>query len=260
VQNNLFDLSGKTALITGGNGGIGLGIAKAVAEAGANVCIWGTNSEKNELALKVLEQYGSKVFAQVCDVSDRDAVEASFDSFLGKFGSVDACFANAGIAGHALSFLRIKQEDWKNILDVNLTGAFNVLQKSAGYMVSRSKKEGIGGRLIVTSSLSAVEGFSGNEPYASTKGGLVSMVKSLAVEFARYGITANSIMPGWIETDIIKKHMNSKRFADAVMPRVPARRWGTPKDMGGIAVYLMSDASSYHTGDNFIIDGGYSIF
>ena len=260
MQKNPFDLTGKTALITGGNGGIGLGIAKAVGEAGANVCIWGTNPEKNETALKELELYGTKISAQICDVSDRGSVDECFDSFIEKFGGIDACFANAGIAGHALSFLRIKQEDWKNILDVNLTGVFNVLQKSAGYMVSRSRKEGIGGRLIVTSSLSAVEGFSGNEPYASTKGGLVSMIKSLAVEFARYGITANSIMPGWIETDIIKKHMDSKRFADAVMPRIPTRRWGKPEDMGGIAVYLMSDASSYHTGDNFIIDGGYSIF
>jgi NAD(P)-dependent dehydrogenase (short-subunit alcohol dehydrogenase family) len=260
MQNNPFDLTGKTALITGGNGGIGLGIAKAVAGAGADVCIWGTNSEKNEMALEELNQYESRISAQICDVSDREAVDKCFDSFINKFGRIDACYANAGIAGHALSFLRIKQKDWQNILNVNLTGAFNVLQKSAGFMVSRSKNDGVGGRLIVTSSLSAMEGFSGNEPYASTKGGLVSMIKSLAVEFARYGITANSIMPGWIETDIIKKHMDSKRFAEAVMPRIPVRRWGRPEDIGGLAVYLMSDASSYHTGDNFIIDGGYSIF
>ena len=260
MKKNPFDLAGKTALITGGNGGIGLGIAKAIAEAGANVCIWGTNSEKNRAVLEELKQFGTEVSSQVCDVSDRDAVDCSFDLLLDRFGGVDACFANAGIAGHALSFLRVKHEAWEKILNVNLTGSFNVLQKSVKYMVSRSKKEGIGGRLIVTSSLSAVEGFAGNEPYAATKGGLVSMVKSLAVEFARYGITANSIMPGWIETDIVKKHMNSKRFADAVMPRIPARRWGKPADIGGLSIYLMSDASSYHTGDNFIIDGGYSIF
>ncbi len=260
MSKNPFDLTGKVALVTGGNGGIGLGIAKAVANAGGNVCIWGTNQEKNSSALKELSEFDTEIMEQVCDVSDRDAVDKCFDELIKRFGKLDACFSNAGIAGHALSFLRVKQENWNKILDVNLTGAFNVLQKSAAHMVARSKKDGSGGRLIVTSSLSAKEGFSGNEPYASTKGALVSMTKSLAVEFARYGITANSIMPGWIETDIISKQMNSKRFADAVMPRIPARRWGTPDDIGGIAVYIMSELSSYHTGDNFIIDGGYSIF
>jgi NAD(P)-dependent dehydrogenase (short-subunit alcohol dehydrogenase family) len=260
IGNDFFDLKGKVALITGGNGGIGLGIAKSVASSGANVCILGTNELRNREAVEKLKKYNVKVNSYLCDISNEEEVEETFNLFMEEFGRVDACFSNAGIAGKSLSFLRVKSVDWKRIIDVNLNGSFYILQRCAKHMVARSKKGNLGGRLVVTSSLSAKEGFAGNEHYASTKGALVSMVKSLAVEFARYNITANAIMPGWIETDIIKRQLDNKRFTDAVMPRIPANRWGTPEDIGGIAVYLMSNSSSYHTGDCFVIDGGYSIF
>jgi NAD(P)-dependent dehydrogenase (short-subunit alcohol dehydrogenase family) len=260
MKNNIFDLSGKVALITGGNGGIGLGIAESVAAAGAEICILGTNADKNKIALDKLSKYNVKIASYTCDISCEEEVDEIFNDFIEEFGRVDACFSNAGIAGKSLSFLRVKSEDWRRIVDINLNGAFYILQRCSKHMVARCKKGDLGGRLIVTSSLSAKEGFAGNEHYASTKGALVSMTKSLAVEFARYNITANAIMPGWIETDIIKKQLANKRFADAVMPRIPTNRWGKPEDIGGIAVYLMSNSSSYHTGDCFTIDGGYSIF
>lgn len=260
MKNNPFNLTGKVALITGGNSGIGFGIAKAVANAGADVCIWGTNPNKNEKALNELKQFGTKILSHAFDISSYEEVKKHFGLFIKEFGRLDACFANAGITSKSLSFLRIKEEDWNRILDVNLNGSFFVIQESLKSMIARCKRGDSGGRIVVTSSLAAKEGFSGNEHYASTKGAQISMIKSLAVEFGRYGVTANAIMPGWIETDIIKKQLENKRFADAVKPRIPVNRWGKTEDIGGIAVYLMSDLSSYHTGDCFVIDGGYSIF
>ena len=121
-------------------------------------------------------------------------------------------------------------------------------------------ERGDGGVLVGTASLAAIEGAARSEHYAATKGGLISMIRALAVEFARYGVRANSILPGWIETDMTANAIGNERFAKNVLPRIPTRRWGQGADFGGIAVYLMSSASSYHTGDTFLIDGGYALF
>jgi NAD(P)-dependent dehydrogenase (short-subunit alcohol dehydrogenase family) len=255
-----FDLTGKVALITGGNGGIGLGFAEAVAAAGANVCIWGTNKEKNAAALGKLRAYGTHVSASLCNVADEKQVENGFQEVLKEFGRVDACFANAGVYGKANSFLEISAEEWSRVIGVNLTGAFYTFRAAARHMVERAKNNDSGGRLIGTASLAAISGAARNEQYAASKGGMVSMIKALAVEFARYGVTANAILPGWIETDMTEGAFNWKKFADAVMPRIPMRRWGRPDDFGAVAVYLMSDASVYHSGQSFCIDGGYLVF
>lgn len=255
-----FDLSGKVALVTGGNGGIGLGIAEAVAEAGASVCIWGTKGDKNAAALERLGTYGTHCAALICNVADERQVEDSFQQTLKEFGRVDACFANAGVSGKAASFLEISADEWQRVIGVNLTGAFYTLRAAARHMVERAKNGDKGGRLVVTASLAAISGAARNEHYAASKGGLISMIKALAVEFARYGITANAILPGWIETEMTQGAFGWKRFVDAVMPRIPVRRWGKPEDFGAIAVYLMSDASGYHTGQSFCIDGGYIVF
>jgi NAD(P)-dependent dehydrogenase (short-subunit alcohol dehydrogenase family) len=255
-----FDLAGKVALITGGNGGIGLGFAEAVAAAGANVCIWGTNKEKNAAALEKLKAYGTQVSAFPCNVADEKQVESSFREVLKEFGRVDACFANAGVSGKAGSFLEISAEEWNRVLGVNLTGAFYTFRAAVRHMVERAKNNDPGGRLIGTASLAAISGAARNEQYAASKGGMISMIKALAVEFARYGITANAVLPGWIETDMTQGAFGWKKFVDAVMPRIPVRRWGRPDDFGTIAVYLMSDASAYHTGQSFCIDGGYLVF
>ncbi len=139
---------------------------------------------------------------------------------------------------------------------VNLDGAMFTFRAATRHMMER----GGGGLLAGTASLAAIEGAARNEHYAATKGGLVSMIRSLAVELARYGIRANSILPGWIETDMTAKSIANDKFSGNVMPRIPMRRWGKGGDFGGIAVYLMSDAAAYHTGDSFVIDGGYSLF
>jgi len=253
-----FDLTGKVALITGGNSGIGLGMAKAVAEAGADVVIWGTNATKNAAAKAELVKTGRKVLALECDVSDEKAVEAAFADTVRQLGRVDGCFANAGVTGRggSASFFEMSADEWRRVLKVNLDGAFFTFRAAARHMVER----GGGGALVGTASLAAIEGAARNEHYAATKGGMVSMIKALAVEFARHGVRANAILPGWIETDMTANAIGNEKFAKNVLPRIPARRWGSGDDFGGIAVYLMSSASSYHTGDTFLIDGGYAVF
>ena len=252
-----FDLTGKTVLVTGGNSGIGLGMAEAVAQAGASVCIWGTNEEKNAAAVKRLKTHGNAI-ALHCDVADEKEVETRFAETVKALGPIHACFANAGVSGRAnvKSFTEMTAEEWSRVTRVNLDGAFFTLRAAVRHMTER---EG-GGSLVVTASLAAISGQARGEHYAATKGGVIAMMKALAVEFARHGVRANAILPGWIETPMTERAFGWDRFVERVKPRVPVRRWGVPEDFGGIAVYLTSDASAYHTGDTFIIDGGYAIF
>jgi NAD(P)-dependent dehydrogenase (short-subunit alcohol dehydrogenase family) len=251
-----FDLSGRVALVTGGNSGIGLGMADALARAGADVAIWGTNADKNAAAEKQLSAHGTKVAAIQCDVGDEDQVEAAFAATLEALGHVDSCFANAGIGGGAPSFAEFTLDQWRRITRVDLDGVFLTFRAAVRHMVDR----GEGGSLIATSSLSAIEGAARNQAYASSKGGVISMIKGLAVEYARNNITANVLVPGWIDTPMTAGVFAWDRFRDRVLPRVPFRRWGEPDDFGGIAVYFASPASKYHTGDTIVIDGGYATF
>jgi NAD(P)-dependent dehydrogenase (short-subunit alcohol dehydrogenase family) len=175
-------------------------------------------------------------------------------------GRIDTVIANAGIGSPARSFLDITAEQYRKVLSVNEDGVFFTLREGARHMRERAGKGDAGGSLIGVASLAAIEGAARNQHYAATKGAVISMIRGIAVEFARDGVRANAVLPGWIATDMTAGAQASPAFAEKVIPRVPVRRWGEPTDFGGVAVYLASNASAYHTGDTFVIDGGYAIF
>jgi len=255
-----FDLTGKVSLVTGGNGGIGLGMALALAQAGSDVVIWGSNPDKNAAAETQLKAIGGRVLAQRVDVSDELAVDAAMAEAVEKMGRVDTVIANAGIGLKGKPFIDIPTEDYRKILAVNLDGVFFTFRAACRHMVERANAGDPGGSLVAISSLSAIDGAARNEHYAATKGALLAMIRGIAVEHARYGVRANSILPGWIATDMTKQSQESDVFNDKVIKRVPLRRWGEPADFGGMAIYFASDASSFHTGDQVLIDGGYAVF
>lgn len=256
---NPFDLKGKVGLITGGNGGIGLGMAEGLAAAGANVAIWGQNPEKNAKAEATLKAYGVEVLVQTVDVNDEAAVVAGVAEVLAKFGRLDFVAANAGVGGGA-PFHEMTTEKWRRVTTVNLDAVFWTFREASKHMIERAGRGDPGGSLLVTSSTSAIHGAPKNQAYAATKGAVLSMVRGLAVEYARYGIRANSVLPGWIRSDMTAAAQKWDKFNDQVIGRVPMRRWGEPEDFSGLAVYLASDASKFHTGDAFVIDGGYTIY
>jgi NAD(P)-dependent dehydrogenase (short-subunit alcohol dehydrogenase family) len=261
TRQNLFDLTGRVAIVTGGNGGIGLGMAQALARAGCNVSIWGRNQAKNEAAVASLADAPGQVEARICDVTSAESVNAAMAATLQKFGRVDGCFANAGIGGggrHA--FIDRTEEQWRTMFATNLDGVFHAFQAAARHMTERATAGDPFGRLVATSSLASIFGTARNEHYAATKAAINALVRALAVELARHGVTANAILPGWIKSEMTEGLMGNDKFVANVMPRIPVRRFGEPEDFGGIAVYLMSRASSYHTADTFVIDGGYTAF
>ncbi|MDE2607031.1 MAG: SDR family oxidoreductase [Burkholderiales bacterium] len=254
-----FDLSGRGVVVTGGNGGIGYGMARALLAAGAKVAIWGSHPQKTGKARDSLAQEcgdASRVHAFVCDVGDEAQVESAFADSVAALGRVDSCFANAGVSGKGTLLTDMTLEEFRRVQRVNVEGVFLTLRAAARHMA----QHGQGGSLVATASTAAVEGAARNSHYGASKGAVTSFVRALAVELARHRIRVNSILPGWIVTDMTEHSVHNPRFADAVMPRIPARRWGQIDDFGGIAVYLASDASAYATGEQFLIDGGYTKF
>jgi NAD(P)-dependent dehydrogenase (short-subunit alcohol dehydrogenase family) len=251
-----FDLAGHAALVTGGNGGIGFGIAEGLAAAGASVAIWGRDAAKTDRAAEKLRESGAHAIGVTCDVSDEASVASAFAQTVDALSGVDSCFANAGIGGRPAKFAEMSLADWREVMSVNLDGTFLTFRECARHMIER----GVGGSLVATSSLTAIEAAPRSEHYAASKAGVVALVRSLAVELARYGIRANALMPGWIETEMSAPLLGSEPATKHILPRVPARRWGKPADLAGAAVYLASASSSYHTGDVLVLDGAYRLF
>lgn len=256
----LFDLSGTVALVTGGNGGIGLGMAGALVAHGADVAVWGTNDDKNARAVEHLTANvvaaDQQVVALRCDVAEQHQVVEAMGRTVERLGRVDSCFVNAGVGGRAASFLDMSSDEWRRVMAVNLDGAFFTAQEAVRHMVGL----GTGGSLVFTTSGSAYFGQQRGQHYGASKAGLVAMMRAIAVEHARDGIRANAVLPGWVESEMTAPALGWDRFVERVLPRVPMRRWGSPADFGGIAVYLASAASAYHTGDVITIDGGYHSF
>lgn len=253
---NLFDLTGRVAVVTGGGSGIGLGMADGLARAGASVAILGRSAARLDAAAEQLRTHGRPVLPLVCDVTDEDATTAAMHRVRAEFGALDSCFANAGVLGVPTPTLETTLAQFREVTRVDLDGVFVTLREAARQMI----EAGRGGSLVAVSSLGAFQGMPRHPAYAASKAGIASLVDSMAVELARYGIRANTVAPGWFDTDMTAAGFANERFRERVLPRVPVRRWGEADDIAGIAVYLASDASRYHTGDVMRIDGGYLKF
>ena len=251
----LFDLDGKVALVTGGNNGIGLGMARALAAFGAHVVIWGTSAEKNAGAAAALVAAGGKVMTQAVDVADETAVDAAMSEIVETLGHVDAVFANAGIAGSPhLPFDQMSTETYRQVLGVNLDGVVFTLRAACRHMVTR----GQGGSLVAVSSAGAYRPSPTTEPYVATKAALAGLMKTLAVEYATRGIRANTLVPGHVGAGMNVGRVADPEVSARVLDRVPVGRWGTADDFAGITVYLASDASRFHTGDTLVLDGAFT--
>lgn len=249
----MFDLKGRVALVTGGNGGIGLGIARGLARAGAAVAVVGRNAGKNGSAVKELETFGVKAIGIVADVTDRGQVDRAVAESVAKLGGLDILVANAG------TNIRKKPQDytaeeWHQVVDANLTSMFMCCQAAYPEMVKRG-----GGKIVTIGSMTSLFGFDVAPIYAATKGAAVQLTKSLASAWAKDNIQVNSILPGWIDTDLTKRARQIiPALHDKVVDRTPAKRWGVPADFEGIAVFLCSDASDFVTGTAIPVDGGFS--
>ncbi|MCB1510363.1 MAG: glucose 1-dehydrogenase [Hyphomicrobiaceae bacterium] len=251
---SMFDLTGRVALVTGGNGGIGLGMARGLAAAGATVAIAGRNQEKSAKAAAELQASGARVATIEVDVSDEQSVKAMVQHTLDRFERIDVLVANAGIN------IRKPPQDyaageWQQVLDTNLSGPFFCAQAVYPAM----KAQG-GGKIITIGSMASIFGLPFAAAYASTKGGVVQMTRVLATAWAKDNIQANAILPGWIDTELTQ---NARRqvggLHERVEDRTPAGRWGVPQDFAGVAVFLASPASDFVTGTAIPVDGGYSV-
>ena len=255
---SLFDLRGRVVLATGGNSGIGLGFLTGCARQGADVVIWDREESRHSSALETLEEAGAgRTLAQTLDVSDPLAVGEAFEAAVRAMGRVDCVFVSAGVTSRATSICEITDEMYRNLLAVNLDGAFFTLREAARHM--RSRAEGgdhRGGSIVVCGSLSIFHGLKGMEHYAAAKGALAAMVKSLAVDLGPYSVRVNMLAPGFILTGMTGNSPHTAQIQTKMAEMTPLGRSGTPEDIQGPAAYLASDASRFHTGDILVIDGG----
>ena len=251
---NPFDLSGKVAVVTGGNGGIGLGMAQGMASCGASIVIAGRDEAKAEAALSSLRELGVQCTFMVADVTKKAACVKLMTATVAEFGRLDILVNNAGTAIRKMP-QDYTEEEWHQVLDTNLTSAFLCSQAAYGPM-----KAAGGGKMINIGSMMSLFGAPYATPYASSKGGIVQMTRALATAWAKDNIQVNAVLPGWIDTDLTKR---ARREVDGLHQRVenrtPAGRWGVPHDMAGIAAFLASPASDFVTGTAIPVDGGYSI-
>jgi NAD(P)-dependent dehydrogenase (short-subunit alcohol dehydrogenase family) len=255
VDTSWHDLSGHVALVTGGNSGIGKGIARGLRNAGAAVAIWGTNTARNDDTVAELSEAGGQVVAFTVDVSDETAVARGTAATLERFGQIDSCFANAGVPGRPAPIDAMSTQEWRRVMSVNLDGQFVTVRAVTAHMKSRGT-----GSIVFTSSVSMTDGLPFAVHYAAAKAGLTAMARGLAVELARDGIRVNAIVPGWTRAAMTEGLLDSPAAQAKILPRVPLRRWGTPQDFEALAVWLAGPGSGYLTGQTVVLDGGYSVF
>jgi 2-deoxy-D-gluconate 3-dehydrogenase len=251
---NLFDLTGKVAIVTGGNGGIGLGIARGLAEAGASVVVLGRNQSKSRTAARLIEEAtGSSTLVVTADVSKPDEVDRAVAETMDHFQRLDILFNNAGINIRKPP-QELSHDEWIKVLDVNLSSAF--LMAKAAYP---EMKRGGGGKIINIGSMTSIFGAGFAVAYATSKGGIVQLTKSLALAWASDNIQVNAILPGWFDTELTQRAREEiPELHERVLARIAQGRWARPEDMAGTAIWLASTASDYVTGVAIPVDGGYS--
>ncbi len=254
MSSSLFDLTGRVAIVTGGNGGIGLGMATGLAEAGAAIVIAARDQKKSAEAAEKLQKLGARVATVEVDVKDQDSVKRMVQATLDRFQRVDILVANAGVNIRKPP-QDMSVEEWQAVLDVNLNGPFFCAQAVYPAM----KAQG-GGKIITIGSMTSIFGVPFAPAYSATKGGVVQLTRSLATAWAKDNIQVNCVLPGWIDTDLTRQARKQvEGLHERIEARTPAGRWGDPKDFAGIAVFLASHASDFITGAAIPVDGGYSV-
>ncbi len=251
---NLFDLEGKVALVTGGNGGIGLAMAEGMAQAGANVAVAARDAGKGADAVAKLESHGVTAKFVSVDVTDESSCRAMIEQVQADFGRLDILVNNAG------TNIRKQPEEydmaeWHAVMDTNLTSAFACSQ--AAYPAMKAVG---GGKIINIGSMMSIFGASFSVVYGASKGGIVQMTKGMACAWAKDGIQVNAVLPGWIDTTLTRQaRQQIEGLQEKVVERTPEGRWGDPSDFSGIAVFLASKASDFVTGTAIPVDGGFSV-
>ena len=257
-----INLSGRTFVVTGGNGGIGLGLAEGISQAGGSVSVWGRSEEKNAAAIDDLRRIAvnsgrnARFTSHVCDVSDEAQVCTAMQRTVSEHGRLDGLFANAGRGGTGTPFLETSLDAWRAVMAVNLDGVFLTLREAAKVMVEQDA----GGSLVAVSSTSAVHGAAGNEAYGTAKTALNGLVRALAVALARHRIRVNSLLPGWTVTDLASGGYENDVFRTATTNRTPVRRWAKPAEFRAVGAFLADPSQTYHTGQEICVDGGYTVY
>ncbi len=252
----MIDLSGKVFVVTGGNGGIGLGMAEGIVDAGGAVAIWGRKDDKNAEALESLRARGGRAEAYVCDVGDEGQIIETLDRGIADLGRIDGLFANAGRGGTGTPFLDMTLDEWRAVMAINLDGVFLCLREAGKRLVA----QGEGGSLVAVSSTSAIHGAAGNEAYGTAKTGLNGLVRALSVGLARHRIRVNSLLPGWTITDLARGGYENDKFREVTTRRTPARRWAEPAEFRAVGAFLADPTQTFHTGQEVVVDGGYTVF
>ena len=253
APNQLFSLDGHVALITGASRGLGFAMAEGLAEAGATIVANGRSADTLEAVAVRLRERGLKAHISPFDVTDYGAARTAIDSIVSRYGRIDTLIANAGI-NHRVALAEWTPEDWDRVVSANLNACFFLAQHAAVTMRRQGR-----GRIIFTTSIAGVLGLGKVHGYTASKSGLIGLTRSLASELGEYGITCNGILPGYFETDLTASYLQSADYVARLNSRVPLRRWGRPNDLAGVAVFLASDAASYVTGQQIVVDGGYTI-
>ena len=250
----IFNLQNRVAFVTGGNGGIGLGMAKGLATAGASVVIAGRNKEKAQSALSELRSIGAQADFAELDVLEEASCRQAVQRAVERFGRLDILVNNSGTTVRKQP-QDLTAREWHLVMDTNLTSAFFCSQAAYPHMVRAG-----GGKIINIGSMMSVFASSYATPYAASKGGIVQLARSMAVAWAKDNIQVNAILPGWIDTDLTRKAREQvEGLNERVLARTPAQRWGVPDDFAGIAVFLAAPASNFITGAAMPVDGGYSV-